>query len=147
MKKYISKSVAETKKIAKNIAKDFKGGEVLGLVGNLGTGKTHFTKGVAEYFKIQRAVTSPTFVLLKPYKIKKNKSIKNLIHIDCYRLDSPEELLAIGLNEFIKNKKNIVVIEWAEKIKNILPKNTIYIDFKLGKKENERIITTKIQLK
>jgi tRNA threonylcarbamoyladenosine biosynthesis protein TsaE len=141
MKKHISKSVTETKKIARGIAKDFKGGEVLGLVGNLGTGKTHFTKGLAEYFKIQKAITSPTFVLLKPYKTEKNSDIKQLVHIDCYRLDSPEELLAIGLNEFIKDKKNIVVIEWAEKIKSVLPKDTVWINFKLGKKENERKIT------
>ncbi|MFH1457303.1 MAG: tRNA (adenosine(37)-N6)-threonylcarbamoyltransferase complex ATPase subunit type 1 TsaE [Patescibacteria group bacterium] len=143
MKKYISKSVAETKKIAKNIARDFKDGQVLGLVGNLGTGKTHFTKGLAEYFKIKRAITSPTFVLLKPYKTKKNSDIKQLVHIDCYRLDSSEELLAIGLNEFIKDKKNIVIIEWAEKIKSVLPKNTVWVNFKLGKKENERIIIIK----
>ncbi len=143
MKQYASKSVTETKKIAKNIAKTFKGGEVLGLVGNLGTGKTHFTKGLAEYFKIQKAITSPTFVLLKPYKINKDINIKQLVHIDCYRLNSPEELLAIGLNEFIKDKRNIVVIEWAEKIKLVLPKDTIWINFKLGKKENEREIKIK----
>lgn len=143
MKKYISKSVTQTKNLAKKLAKDFKGGEILGLVGNLGAGKTHFTKGIAEYFKIKKTITSPTFVLLKPYRIQDNKKIKQLIHIDCYRLDSPEELLAIGLNEFISNKKNIIVIEWAEKIKSVLPKNTIWINFKLGKKENERIITVK----
>ncbi|MFH1456863.1 MAG: tRNA (adenosine(37)-N6)-threonylcarbamoyltransferase complex ATPase subunit type 1 TsaE [Patescibacteria group bacterium] len=140
MQTYKSNSVADTKKIAKKIAKKFKNGEVLGLVGNLGSGKTHFTKGIAEFFKIKKTITSPTFVLLKPYQIKNDKQTKQLVHIDCYRLDSPEELLAIGLNEFIKDKKNIVVIEWAEKIKNILPKNTIYIDFKLGKKDSERII-------
>ncbi len=139
MKKYTSKSVAQTKNLAKKLAKDFKDGPIiLGLVGNLGTGKTHFTKGLAEFYGIKKAITSPTFVLLKPYKIK-NK--KNLIHIDCYRLDNPEELLAIGLNEFISNKNNIVVIEWAEKIKSALPKNTIWINFKLGRKENERIIS------
>ena len=143
MKQYISKSTEETKKIAKKIAKKIKGGEVLGLVGNLGTGKTHFTKGLAEYFKIQRAITSPTFVLLKPYSISKDIKIKQLVHIDCYRLSSPEELLAIGLNEFIKDKNNIVVIEWAEKIKPVLPKDTMWINFKLGKKENEREIKIK----
>lgn len=141
MKKYISKSVKETKNLAKKIAKNFKGGEVLGLVGNLGTSKTHFTKGLAEYYGIKKVITSPTFVLLKPYKTKKDKYIKQLVHIDCYRLDSPEELLAIGLEEFINNKNNIVIIEWAEKIKSILPKNTIWINFKLGKKKNERVIS------
>ncbi|MCG2686850.1 tRNA (adenosine(37)-N6)-threonylcarbamoyltransferase complex ATPase subunit type 1 TsaE, partial [Candidatus Parcubacteria bacterium] len=135
MKKYISKSVTQTKNLAKKLAKDFKGGEILGLVGNLGAGKTHFTKGIVEYFGVKKVVNSPTFVLLKPYVIpsevmgsrfKTTRShhspaiagsfgMTQLIHIDCYRLDSPEELLAIGLNEFISNKKNIIVIEWAEK--------------------------------
>jgi len=150
-KKYITNSPAQTKNLAKKIAKNFKGGIVLGLVGELGSGKTQFTKGLAEYFGIKQAVTSPTFVLLKPYIIQKNTKTKKqknnykinqLIHIDCYRLDSPEELLAIGLQEYI-NKNNLVVIEWAEKVRGILPKDTIWIKFKLGKNEKERIIKIK----
>ncbi len=165
MQKYISKSINQTKNLAKKLAKNFQSGDVLGLVGNLGTGKTHFTKGLAKYFKIKKTITSPTFVLLKPYNIPRDPSprpnskrlirahdpsakvwhwragrLKKLIHIDCYRLNSAQELLEIGLNEFVKDKNNLVVIEWAEKIKSILPKNTIWINFKLGKKENERII-------
>jgi len=152
MQTYISKSVTETKNLAKKLAKNFKGGEILGLIGDLGSGKTHFTKGLAEFYKIKKTITSPTFVLLKPYSIPRDPSsrrsraagfktgLKNLIHIDCYRLDKPNQLLEIGLEEYINNPESVVVIEWAEKIKNILPKNTIYINFKLGKKENKRII-------
>ena len=150
MQKYISKSITETKKIAKKIAKNFKNGKILGLVGNLGSGKTHFTKGLAEFYKIKKTITSPTFVLLRHYSIPRDPSsrntsgfrtgLKNLVHIDCYRLDKPNQLLEIGLEEYINNPESVVVIEWAEKIKNILPKNTIYINFKLGKKENKRII-------
>jgi tRNA threonylcarbamoyladenosine biosynthesis protein TsaE len=162
----VSHSITQTKETAKKIASKLKSGAVLGLVGNLGTGKTHFVKGIAEYFEIKNNITSPTFVLLKLYPIyperssvateqaegshgkskithNLNKQIKFLIHIDCYRLNNPEELIAIGLNEYLENPDYLVVIEWAEKIKSILPKNTIWIKFSLGKKENERKIEIK----
>jgi len=147
MKKYISNSPVQTKNLAKKIAKSIKGGKVLALVGELGSGKTQFTKGLAEYYSAKGGsasggkinITSPTFVLLKPYKIE-NKKISRLVHVDCYRLDNAEELLAIGLDEFIENKNNLVVIEWAEKIKELLSQDTIWIDFKLGKTEQQRII-------
>lgn len=134
-----TRSPSQTKNLAKKIAKSFKGGEVLGLVGNLGSGKTQFTKGLAEYFKIKQTITSPTFVLLKPYKTN-DKKIKHLIHIDCYRLENPQELIDIGLQEYLNNPDCITVIEWAEKVKKILPKNTKWIYFKHGRQENERVI-------
>jgi len=140
MPKFISKSISDTEKLAQKIAKDFKSGEILGLVGDLGSGKTHFTKGLAKYFKIKNPITSPTFVVMKIYNIK-NKEINKLIHIDVYRLSNSEELLDLGLQDLIQDKKNIIVIEWADKIKNVLPKNTKWITFKLGKKDNEREIT------
>src|SRR4030042_222928 len=147
MKKYITNSPEQTKNLAKKIARSFKGGLVLGLVGELGSGKTQFVKGLAEFYKIKNVITSPTFVLLKPYVIKEKekqeKGIKRMIHVDCYRLDNSEELLAIGLQEFLADKNNLGVIEWAEKIKDLLQKDTLWIKFKLGKKENSRIITLK----
>lgn len=141
MKKYISHSEKKTRTLAKEIAAGLTTGTVLGLSGELGSGKTQFTKGLAEYFDIKNTITSPTFVLLKPYNIKNKKHIKQLIHVDCYRLDNPGELLAIGLQEFMADKNNLIVIEWAEKIKDILPKNTQWIKFKTGKKENEREVS------
>lgn len=157
----ISHSPHQTQSIAEKFAAKLNSGAVLALTGNLGSGKTHFTKGLAKYFKIKKNITSPTFVLMKVYPIfkvyperspeysgrvegsrNKNK-IKHLIHVDCYRLDNPEELLAIGLGEYLSDPTCFVVIEWAEKIKKILPKNTIWIKLKLGKKEKERIINIK----
>lgn len=145
MKKIITLSERETKNLAKKIAKDFEFGTILALVGNLGSGKTQFTKGLAEYYKIKNPITSPTFVVMKQYnisqKVKKEKSVlKKLIHIDAYRLSSSEELMALGLKDLIADKNNIVIIEWADKIKSILPKHTKWIKFKVGKKENERIV-------
>lgn len=160
MQKHTSQSPAQTKNLAKKIAKNFQGREVLGLVGELGSGKTVFVKGLAQGLGIKQNITSPTFVLLKPYSLSlpeaSRRGIKKFIHADCYRLDKPEELLAIGIEEYLNNPNCITVIEWAEKIKKILPKRTIWINFKFGKKpgrhmsqnktgrENERTITIKI---
>ena len=140
MKTLISKSPEETKNLAKEIAKNFKGGEILALCGNLGTGKTQFTKGLAEYFEIKNPITSPTFVVMKIYNTEKNNNISKLSHVDAYRLEKGKDALAIGLGEYVVDKKCLTVIEWAEKIKDILPKKTIWIKFDYGKKDNERII-------
>ena len=79
---------------------------------------------------------------MKVYKIKNNKKYNNLVHIDCYRLENYDSLMDIGLEEYLNDSQSLVLIEWADKIKDKLPKNTKYIKFKLGKKENERIINT-----
>lgn len=136
-------------KFAHNFASRLKGGDIVALSGNLGTGKTQFVKGVANFFKIKKNITSPTFVLIKVYHVKKNHlkpskgSQFKLVHIDCYRLSSPRELLDIGLQELLDSPRNIILIEWAEKIKNILPKKTFWIKFSYGKKINERLIKLK----
>ncbi|MDD5290143.1 MAG: tRNA (adenosine(37)-N6)-threonylcarbamoyltransferase complex ATPase subunit type 1 TsaE [Patescibacteria group bacterium] len=153
----LSHSPSQTKTIAKKLASQLKPGAVLALVGDLGAGKTHFVKGLAEYFGIKKNITSPTFVLLKIYPITKvyperaeraegsrnRNKIKKLIHLDCYRLSHPDELLAIGFREFLQDKNCLVVIEWADKIKTLLPKNTTWLKFSLGQKENERKIEIK----
>lgn len=139
-KKYYSTSATETKKIAKKIAAQFNGGTVCGLIGNLGSGKTQFTKGVGEYFKIKKPLNSPTFVLIKLYKIPQPNQVKTLVHIDCYRLQDPRELLDLGFLEILNDKNNLVIIEWADKIKDILPPHTIFINFEYTKLPNTRKI-------
>lgn len=142
MKSLTSKTPEETLNFAKKFAKKLKGGEVLALVGNLGAGKTVFTKGLAKGLGVKRTVNSPTFVLMKVYETKKQKNKKTeklkLIHIDCYRLKDPQELLDIGAGEYFEDKNTVVVIEWADKIKKILPKGTRFIEFEI--KRNSRII-------
>ncbi|HPA25836.1 MAG TPA: tRNA (adenosine(37)-N6)-threonylcarbamoyltransferase complex ATPase subunit type 1 TsaE [bacterium] len=139
MKKYIAHNSEETKKIAAQIAANFQGGEVLGLVGTLGAGKTNFVQGLAKYLNIKNTVNSPTFVLMKPYPTG-NKKCRLLVHVDCYRLNSSEELLALGIKEYFNDKRCLTVIEWADKIANVMPANTVWIKFKLGKKIDEREI-------
>ena len=108
---------------------------VLALSGELGGGKTTFVQGFMTGAGIKKKITSPTFVLLKNYKL--------IYHIDCYRLKKAKELLDLGLREILINPKNIVLIEWPEIVKKDLPKSAIWIKFKYGKKENERIINFK----
>lgn len=143
MTKYNTKSLNETLKLGKKLVKNFNT-NVIGLVGNLGSGKTAFTKGVADYFKIKN-ITSPTFVVMKVYKVKvksKKLKVKRLVHVDCYRFENYESLIDIGIEEYINDPESLVLIEWADKIKDSLPKKTKYIKFKLAKDENERIITS-----
>ena len=140
-KKYISSSVGETHKLAIEILKDPKT-NLICLYGDLGSGKTTFTQGLAKALGIKDRVISPTFVLLRQYKIKSHKlqaiSCQQLIHVDCYRLRSEKDFKAIDLEELWSDPKNLVIIEWAEKVKNILPKKRLDIYFEyLDKNKRE----------
>lgn len=115
----LSKSPAETTKFALNCARKLKGGEILCLIGDLGGGKTYFTKGLARGLGIKKLITSPSFLLMKVYKIKKGE-IKNFCHVDVYRINNPKEIFDLGLKNFLNRQDTVVVIEWADKIKSIL---------------------------
>ena len=120
MVKMITRSEKETIEFAKKYAKTLKGGEVIGLIGDLGAGKTVFVKGVAAGLGIKKTITSPTFVLMKVYPVRKHKTIKNLVHIDAYRLKGEiGEIMYLGLNEYLNNE-TAIIIEWPDKIKNHL---------------------------
>ena len=141
MNKIITNSEQETFDWAKNFAQELKGGEVIGLIGDLGAGKTVFAKGLADGLGVKNTVTSPTFVIMKVYEIRNLKSeIRNLTHIDAYRLKSEADIIAIGADEYFERKDTVTVIEWPENIKKILPKKTIFIEFKIQK--NTRTIIT-----
>jgi len=138
--KFLSKSEKETFNFAKKFAKQLIGGEVLCLVGDLGAGKTIFTKGVAAGLKVKNIITSPTFVLMKNYQVSEHQQIKNLIHIDAYRLINGQQLLEIGVKDFLNQPENIVIIEWADRVRDILPKKTIEIIFKINKNNQRKVI-------
>lgn len=119
----ISHSEAETKQIARDFSATLTGGDVVTLIGELGAGKTAFTKGIAEAFGIQKEITSPTFTILNVYQIadnpptqelRRDKQITKLVHIDTYRLKSTDELLTIGAEEYIGADDTVTVIEWPE---------------------------------
>lgn len=138
MTKYTTNSLKETLKLSGKLVKNFDT-NIIGLIGELGSGKTAFVKGIGQCFGIKN-ITSPTFVVMKVYKIENNKKYNNLVHIDCYRFEDYKSLINIGIEDYLNNEKSLVLIEWADKIKDSLPKKTKYIKLKLGKEENERII-------
>lgn len=142
-------SARETKIFAQDLAKKLskktqkKHALVLALIGDLGSGKTTFTQGFLRALGIRGPLTSPTFILIKRYPILKSYKLKAksfVYHLDCYRIKKPRELLHLGLKEILTNPENIVLVEWAERIKKVLPKNALWLKFEHGEKENERII-------
>ena len=136
---YESLGTEQTKAIAKKLAKDFSSG-VIALTGDLGAGKTTFTQGFAEGLGIKDKIISPTFVLMRIHKIPKSGRI--LYHIDLYRLEGKEQFLGLGLEEIIENPNNIILIEWAEKARDLLPKYTTWITFEnVGENIRKLIVT------
>lgn len=139
-----SASTAQTDKFAQDFAKKLarihRSPLVIGLTGELGSGKTFFVRSFLRALGVKERVLSPTFVLIKEYT-PKHSYYKKVYHIDVYRLSGARDLHPLGFDELLKEEKTIVLIEWADKIKKLLPSNTIWIKFKHGKKENERTIT------
>ncbi len=143
---YRSSSAPETKKFAAALARRIKesylpGKEalLLALKGDLGAGKTVFSKGFLSGFGIKR-VTSPTFVIMKRYKIR-GSFVKNLYHFDCYRLHSEDELKLLGISSIIKNPENVIIMEWPQNAGRYGRGSVI--DINLGDRENERTISIK----
>jgi len=99
---------------------------VVALSGELGAGKTNLTQEVGKQFGITEKIISPTFVIMKKYKIAGNK-FKHLIHIDAYRMEQSLELEHLNWKEFISDPENLILIEWPEKVAEIIPKNAIHV--------------------
>jgi tRNA threonylcarbamoyladenosine biosynthesis protein TsaE len=143
--KVLSKSVEETDKIAKDflnkIPRSVLGkATVVGLFGDLGSGKTTFSQALGKHLGINEFMTSPTFVIMKKYLLDHTTpSFTTLFHIDAYRLEKGHELEVLGFQELIKDPKNLIVIEWPERVIDILPKDLIKVYFKFIS-ENEREI-------
>ena len=140
-KEFITKSSSQTKNFGEHIGSNLKGGEVIALVGDLGTGKTTFMQGLSRGLGIHDRILSPTFILMRGY-MGKNKI--NLYHLDLYRLESPadKDLKALGIEEFWTRPENVVVVEWADRAPTSFPKGTTWIYFvDLG--EDKRKITVK----
>lgn len=130
MKKIITKNEKETFDFAEKFAKNLKGGELIGLEGNLGSGKTVFTKGIAFGLGIKENILSPTFVYMKIYEVSGHKIIKKLCHIDAYRLENEQILVNIGALEYFNSPEVVSIIEWADRVKNIFPVKYKKIVFK-----------------
>ena len=140
-KKYTTTSYKQTQKLGEKLAKEILGipqqktAVVLALQGNLGGGKTTFLQGFAKGLGIKEKILSPTFVIIKRFG--------NFYHFDCYRLKNERDILGLDFKKIISNPENIVALEWPERIKKVLPKNCITINFKFVD-ENTREINLKI---
>jgi len=144
MKKIICKTEKDTQKLATKFASQLKGGEIIALQGELGAGKTTFTQYLAKELGYKKQVTSPTFVLLKVYPISHSPAaISQFVHVDCYRLDDPQELFYLGIEEYLNKTDTIIVIEWADKISKYLKKFNKVKWLKFEINNEQRIITYK----
>lgn len=166
--KHITNSAKETQKTGEKLAgqlinnKVNKKAVVVGLEGDMGSGKTTFLQGFAKGLGINDKILSPTFVILKRFAIKrKNRAItiarpstqriecsgskfSNFYHIDCYRLQSSKELIELGFKKIISSPENIIALEWADKIRGILPPEVIFIKFKFIDKNKRQISFAKV---
>lgn len=142
MKVIISADEGETKKLGRYLASKLKGGDILLLSGDLGAGKTVFVKGLANGLGLKNNIRSPSFNLIKVYSVKNKKAgIKNLAHLDCYRLSNPREVIDSGLLDYLGKKDTLVAIEWPEKISRLLKKfKTKKIKFEYKGKNERKII-------
>jgi len=150
MQKIITNSDKETFALGQKIAKGLKGNAIIGLIGDLGAGKTVFSQGLANGLGVKKTVNSPTFVLMKVYPIKsrsarilpktklfngvnplKHKTLKNLVHIDAYRIKNGQDIINIGAQDYFNRADTVTLIEWADKVKKILPPKTIIIKIEI----------------
>ena len=150
MKKFISSSPEESRKFVQAFAEEILAGRgekngtiVLALIGDLGSGKTTFAQAFAEALGVKEKIKSPTFIIFRKSKIGDkewiDKGFENLYHFDVYRINNEKEILNLGWEEIISNPQNIVLVEWADKIEKILPKNSVKIMFKHLKGDKREI--------
>lgn len=132
----ITQSAKETQKLGEEMAADLKPGDILALYGDLGGGKTTFIQGLARGLGIKKRVISPTFVFVRQYPFSSGKTF---YHIDLYRISEKTEARGLGLEEIFRDKKAIVVIEWADRIESILPQKRIDLHFQYLDENKRRI--------
>lgn len=139
-----TRSPLETRRIAQEILRMFltkkTGPIILALRGDLGSGKTTFVQGIAKSLGIRERVQSPTFVLMKWYDLAKRfRPYHSLIHVDAYRLTSARDAARLGLGAILRDRTSIIVIEWADRIRKLIPKSAVWVIFRHAGKEQRFI--------
>lgn len=128
----------QTKKAGKLLAEEIlkskpgKKAFVVGLVGDLGGGKTTFLQGFSRGLGIKGRVLSPTFIIMRRFN--------NFYHVDCYRIKKPQELIDLGLKKIMANPKNIVAVEWADRVCQIMPPKTVWVNFEFINEKKRKIV-------
>jgi tRNA threonylcarbamoyladenosine biosynthesis protein TsaE len=127
-KELITTSQEETRRFGQELAVSLSGGSVVALSGDLGAGKTTLTQGLLEALGVSGPYTSPTFVLMKRYDVdsERYRSIRRIYHADAYRIGT-QEMLSIGWEEWIEDSEGIVIIEWPERIADIVPETAVNV--------------------
>ncbi len=144
MKEFIIKNEEDTRAFGCDLAKSLKPGDVIAMIGDLGTGKTTLTKYIAAGLGIEETVTSPTFTVVQEYKSGRLP----LYHFDVYRVNDPDELFEIGFEEYLYSD-GAVIVEWGDLVYDLLPEHSIILQLEYGEGEGERIykIAEKEELK
>ena len=151
MSNFFTKKASETKGFGKKIGMEIgrkKAGSravVFGLKGDLGSGKTTFLQGFAQGLKIKRRISSPTFVIFRKYAIR-DKSLNRMghfyfFHFDCYRLKGLKEINYLGFEDIIRDKKNIVTVEWPERIGLAMPRWANIVSFSYCDEKSRRKVS------
>lgn len=134
MRNVIIRDETETKKFATDVAQTLKKGDVIALVGDLGTGKTTLSKYIAKALGITETITSPTFTIVQEY----HSGRLPLYHFDVYRVDDIEEMYRIGYEEYFYGE-GVCIVEWADIVEEIIPEDAKVIFIEYGEDEGERL--------
>jgi tRNA threonylcarbamoyladenosine biosynthesis protein TsaE len=128
------KNEDDTRAFGVALGKAAKAGQVIGLIGDLGTGKTTLSRYIGEGMGVTETINSPTFTIVKEYESGRLP----LYHFDVYRISDPEEFFNIGAEDYF-NGNGVCIVEWADLVKSEMPEDTLYIFIEYGEKEGERI--------
>lgn len=134
VEKIIIRDEQEARTFGRGLAKKLKPGDVIALIGDLGTGKTTLTKAIAQGLGITEMITSPTFTIVQEY----SSGRLPLYHFDVYRIKDLEEMYELGYEEYFFGQ-GVCVVEWADQIEELIPEDSIVIRIEYGENEEERV--------
>lgn len=153
---FITNSAEKTKELGRMLAeevlvemgkKERKGAQVICLEGELGAGKTTFTQGFLEGLGAPGPYTSPTFMIMKQYRVTWNtergaEKLREVYHIDAYRVES-EDVLELGWEEIAEDKNNIIIVEWSDRIREIIPDTAVKLRFSWIDEDRRKIVASR----
>ncbi|MDD3498370.1 MAG: tRNA (adenosine(37)-N6)-threonylcarbamoyltransferase complex ATPase subunit type 1 TsaE [Candidatus Moranbacteria bacterium] len=161
MREIITRSSKETRELGEKLAKKIESGKldrffrlaaIICLEGDLGSGKTTFSQGILKGLGARKPYTSPTFIIMKHYKREnknsdnnhiQNYKVENIYHLDAYRIGSSKDIMDLGWEEIIKDKNAVIILEWPEKVKDIIPSESLEIKFQWVDESRRKITTLK----